>query len=66
MKIDLHKRLSKWVVELGQFDIKFLPRATIKGNSKVLPHTIPRSDDQARGEGFKFSHGCDGRLDISI
>ena len=29
-KATLSGRLSKWVVELGQIDIKFLPRATIK------------------------------------
>ncbi|GFZ00573.1 hypothetical protein Acr_14g0002080 [Actinidia rufa] len=30
-KADLSDRLSKWAVELGQSDIKFLPRAAIKG-----------------------------------
>ena len=29
-KVDLFGWLSKWVVELGQLDIKFLPRAAIK------------------------------------
>ena len=28
---DLSEQLSKWVVVLGQSDIKFLPRAAIKG-----------------------------------
>ena len=31
MKVDLSGTLSKWVVELGQFDIKFLPKEAIKG-----------------------------------
>ncbi|GFS37725.1 hypothetical protein Acr_00g0053660 [Actinidia rufa] len=31
MKVDLTGRLSKWALELGQFDISFLPRAAIKG-----------------------------------
>ncbi|GFY95165.1 hypothetical protein Acr_10g0005500 [Actinidia rufa] len=31
MKADLTGRLSKWSLELGQFDISFSPRATIKG-----------------------------------
>ncbi|GFS40182.1 hypothetical protein Acr_00g0066980 [Actinidia rufa] len=31
MKADLTGRLSKWSLELGQFDISFLPRAAIKG-----------------------------------
>ena len=30
-KVDLSSRLLKWVVELGQSNNKFLPRATIKG-----------------------------------
>ena len=28
---DLSRRLSKWAVKLGQFNIKFLSKATIKG-----------------------------------
>ncbi|XP_057488501.1 uncharacterized protein LOC130774471 [Actinidia eriantha] len=31
MKADLTGRLSKWSLELGQYDISFLPRAAIKG-----------------------------------
>ena len=31
LKADLSGRLSKWSLELGQFDIKFSPRAAIKG-----------------------------------
>ncbi|GFS42838.1 hypothetical protein Acr_00g0081980 [Actinidia rufa] len=31
LKADLTGRLSKWSLELGQFDIKFSPRAAIKG-----------------------------------
>ncbi|GFY85504.1 hypothetical protein Acr_04g0002420 [Actinidia rufa] len=31
MKADLTGRLSKWSLELGQFDISFLPRAAING-----------------------------------
>ncbi|GFS40362.1 hypothetical protein Acr_00g0068110 [Actinidia rufa] len=31
MKVDLTGQLSKWALELGQFDISFLPRAAIKG-----------------------------------
>jgi hypothetical protein len=30
-KLDLSSRLVNWVVELGQFDIEFHPRTTIKG-----------------------------------
>ena len=28
---DLSGRLIKWAIELGEFDIKFIPRTTIKG-----------------------------------
>ncbi|GFY88776.1 hypothetical protein Acr_06g0007160 [Actinidia rufa] len=31
LKVDLMGRLSKWSLELGQFDIKFSPSAAIKG-----------------------------------
>ncbi|XP_057482051.1 uncharacterized protein LOC130768985 [Actinidia eriantha] len=31
LKVDLTGRLSKWSLELGQFDIKFSPRMAIKG-----------------------------------
>ena len=46
MKADLLGRLSKWVVELGQFDIKFLPRPAINAQvladfvAKFLPRTV--------------------------
>ena len=30
-KVDLSGRLSKWAIKLGQSDIKFLPKAAIKG-----------------------------------
>ena len=28
---DVSGRLTKWAIELGEFDIKFMPRTTIKG-----------------------------------
>ena len=34
-KADLSDRLSKWAIELGQSDIKFFPRAIIKGQVLV-------------------------------
>ncbi|XP_057508229.1 uncharacterized protein LOC130791101 [Actinidia eriantha] len=42
LKTDLMGRLSKWYLELGQFDIKFSPRVAIKGqqlhgNTEVDP-----------------------------
>ena len=30
---DVSGRLTKWAVELGEFDIKFMPRTTIKGQA---------------------------------
>jgi hypothetical protein len=52
-KLDLSGRLANWVIELGEFDIEFHPRNTIKGQaladflaeftnlleSEDLPHT---------------------------
>ena len=35
IKADLSEQLSKWNVELGQPDIKFLPRTTVKGQVLV-------------------------------
>ena len=32
-KPDASGRLLKWAIELSQFDIKFLPRLTIKGQA---------------------------------
>ena len=29
--LDVSGRLTKWAIELGEFDIKFMPRTTIKG-----------------------------------
>ena len=29
--LDVSRRLTKWAIELGEFDIKFVPRITIKG-----------------------------------
>ncbi|GFZ15738.1 hypothetical protein Acr_25g0001470 [Actinidia rufa] len=41
LKVDLTGQLSKWSLDLGQFDIKFSPRAAIKGtmngNTEVDP-----------------------------
>ena len=34
-KADLSERLSKWAIKLGQSDIKFLPKAAIKGQVLV-------------------------------
>ena len=31
--LDVFRRLTKWVIELGEFDIKFTPRTTIKGQA---------------------------------
>ena len=30
---DVSRRLIKWTIELGEFDIKFMPRTTIKGQA---------------------------------
>ena len=30
---DVSRRLTKWAIELGEFDIKFIPRTTIKGQA---------------------------------
>ena len=38
IKAELSSRLCKWVVELGQFNIKSLPKATIK--SQVFANFI--------------------------
>jgi hypothetical protein len=32
-KLDLSKRLANLVVELGKFDLKFLPKGVIKGQA---------------------------------
>ena len=32
---DVFGRLTKWAIELGEFDIKFMPRTTIKGQAIV-------------------------------
>ena len=38
--------MSKWAIELGQFDVKFLPKVAIKGQvlaefvAKFLPRTM--------------------------
>ena len=32
---DVSRRLTKWVIELGEFDIKFVPRTAIKGQAIV-------------------------------
>ena len=29
-KLEVSRRLTKWVIELGEFDIKFMPRTAIK------------------------------------
>ena len=29
----MSERLTKWAIELGEFDIKFMPRTTIKGQA---------------------------------
>ena len=45
-KVKLSGQLSKWAIELGQLDIKFLPRAVIKGQVLIefvlefLPRTM--------------------------
>ena len=44
-KADLSSRLSKWVVVLGHSNIKFLPRATIKG--QVLADFMVEFSSQA-------------------
>ncbi|GFS40490.1 hypothetical protein Acr_00g0068850 [Actinidia rufa] len=46
MKADLTGRLSKWSLELGQFDISFLPRAAIKGQvlADFVAEFSPRSE----------------------
>ncbi|GFS42946.1 hypothetical protein Acr_00g0082720 [Actinidia rufa] len=45
LKADLIGRLSKWFLELGQFDIKFSSRATIKGQvlADFVAEFSPRS-----------------------
>ena len=30
---DVSGRLTKWAIELGEFDIKFMPRTAIKGQA---------------------------------
>ena len=30
---EMSKRLTKWAIELGEFDIKFMPRTAIKGQA---------------------------------
>ena len=32
---EVSKRLTKWAIELGEFDIKFMPRMTIKGQART-------------------------------
>jgi ribonuclease HI len=32
-KLDLSRRLANWAIELGQFDLKFVPRNAIKGQA---------------------------------
>jgi hypothetical protein len=34
-KLDLSGRLANWAIELGDFDIKFLPRNAIKGQKRA-------------------------------
>ena len=31
--LDMSRRLTKWAIKLGEFDIKFMPRTTIKGQA---------------------------------
>lgn len=35
-KPDTSKRMVRWVVELGQFDIKYRPRTSIKGQALIV------------------------------
>ena len=42
--LDVFGRLTKWAIELGEFDIKFMPRTTIKGQTVadfVVEFTYP-------------------------
>lgn len=45
-------RLAKWAVELGEFDIEYLPRTTIKGQAladflvKVPRDSIPATEEE--------------------
>jgi hypothetical protein len=32
-KLDLSRRLANWAIELGEFDLEFLSRSTIKGQA---------------------------------
>ena len=50
-KADLFGRLSKWAIELGQLDIKFLPRATIKGQvlTNFVVEFLPRTMSPEQG-----------------
>ena len=41
---DVSRRLTKWAIELGEFDIKFMPRIAIKGQAIanfVIEFTYP-------------------------
>ena len=42
--LEVFERLTKWAIELGEFDIKFIPRTTIKGQALadfVVEFTYP-------------------------
>ena len=62
---DVSGRLTKWVIDLREFDIKFMPRTTIKGQAiadfvvefiyltkaiERTPDTLSTSEGLKRGE----------------
>ncbi|GFS31847.1 hypothetical protein Acr_00g0019520 [Actinidia rufa] len=52
LKADLSGRLSKWSLELGQFDIKFSPRVAIKGQvlEDFVAEFSPRAGAQEQNQ----------------
>ena len=52
IKSDLSRQLCKWIVELGQFDITFLPRTTIKDQ------VLTNSDAEFSPQAVSPKQGC--------
>ena len=58
---DVSRRLTKWAIELGEFDIKFMPRTTIKGQAIadfVAEFTYPTKALRMITDTLNTSEGC--------